>query len=74
MTLRKRKLIIVIAAAAIIVLANVWGIAALLDWAGVIRCADHIRREYLTGTAIAVIVVLLFLLREPIGMAAGWIK
>ena len=74
MTLRKRKLTIVIAVAAIIILANVWGIAALLDRAGVIRVADHIRREYLTGTAIAVIVVLLFLLKEPICMAAGWIK
>jgi hypothetical protein len=74
MTLRKRKLTVVIAVAAVIILANVWGIAALLDGAGVIRFADHIRREYLTGTAIAVIAVLLFLLTEPIGMVAGWVK
>lgn len=74
MTLRQRKLTIVIVVAAIIILANVWGIAALLDRAGVIRAADHIRREYLTGTAVAIIVVLLFLMTEPIGMAAAWIK
>lgn len=74
MTLRKRKLTVVIAVAATIILANVWGIAGLLDRAGVIRIADDIRREYLTGTAIAVIAVLLFLLKEPIGTLAGWIK
>ena len=74
MKLATRKLIILLAIVAVLVVANALAIAAWLDHSGIIDFARHIRREYLTGTAIAVIAVPLFLLTEPIGMAAGWIR
>jgi len=74
MSLGRKKLAVLAVMAAVLGIANVRGIAAWLEHADVIAFAQHIHREYLTGTAIAVIAVLLFLLSEPIGMAAGWIK
>jgi hypothetical protein len=72
--LATRKLIILLIIIVVLVVANALAIAAWLDHSGIIDFARHIRSEYLTGTSIAVIAALLFLLTEPIGMAAGWIK
>jgi len=57
----------VIGIAVVLVLANVWGIASWLDKAGVLDLAKYVRREYLTGTAISIIAVLLILLMPPAG-------
>lgn len=62
MTLRMRKIIVAAAVAAILVLANFLVLAGWLDQVGVIGWAQGLRHEYLTGTAITVIVVLLVLL------------
>ncbi|MCY2950813.1 MAG: hypothetical protein NTU53_02415 [Planctomycetota bacterium] len=74
MKLATRKLIILLAIVVVLAAANALAIVAWLDHSGIIDFAGHIRSEYLTGTAIAVIAALLYLLTEPIGMAAGWIK
>jgi len=65
MTLGVRKLIVLVLVAAIFLLANVWLVVNWLDKAGVIDLARHIRTEYLTGTAITIIIVLLVLLVRP---------
>ena len=65
MTLSTRKLLVLLLIAAALLLANA---VLVIDWLserGVIGFANHIRTEYLTGTAIAVIVVLLVLLVGP---------
>jgi len=59
MSLKTRKIMLVVAIVAVVVGANIWGIAAWLNKAGVVDLAKHVRREYLTGTAITIIVVLL---------------
>ena len=62
MSLAVRKLAIVVFAIAVILLANAWAIASWLDNIGLIAWASNIRSEFLTGTAIAVILALLVLL------------
>ena len=65
MTLSMRKLIVLLLIAAVPLLANAVLVVNWLPERGVIDFADRIRTEYLTGTAIAVIVVLLVLLVGP---------
>lgn len=62
MTLVARKLIVAGTVAAVLLLANVLVIANWLEYAGVTGLAQYIRSEYLTGTAITIIVVLIVLL------------
>jgi len=62
MTLARRKVLVISALLAIVVLANVGNVARWLDRAGVIGWAQGLRHEYLTGTAITIIVVLLVLI------------
>ena len=62
MTLGVRKLTLIGVVAAIIVLANVWVIAGWLNHFGLIAWARSIRAEFITGTAITVIVAMLVLL------------
>ena len=62
MALRIRKLIVVGVIAAVILLANALVVAGWLDDLGLVASAGHLRTEYVTGTAIAVIVALLVLL------------
>ena len=57
-----RKLIVVGLVAAILLLAKAGAIAAWLYNVGLIPWAQHLRAEYITGTAITIIVVLLLLL------------
>jgi hypothetical protein len=62
MTLGIRKLIVVSLAGGVFLLANFLWITSWLQDKGVIDWAKDIRRDYLTGTAITIIVVLLVLL------------
>ena len=71
MSLGIRKFIVLVLVAAVFLLANAWLVANWLADAGIIDGAKHIRKEYLTGTAISIIVVLLILLVRPGRAAAG---
>ena len=62
-----KSLIVLAVIAVVVLLANAGVIATWLDRSGVVDLARWIRREYLTGTAITVIVVMLFLLAGPTG-------
>ncbi len=67
MTLGIRKLIVLVLAAALFLVANLMFVASWLQGKGVIDWAKDARKEYLTGTAITIIVVLLILLVAPRG-------
>ena len=69
MLLRTRKLVVASVTAAVLFLANALVIATWLDDSGVVGWVRYIREEYATGTAITVIVVLLFLLGSPVRKA-----
>jgi len=71
MTLGVRKFIVLLLLAAVFLLANVWLVVNWLDQKGVIGFAEYIRMEYVTGTAITIIVVLLILLVKPGRRAAA---
>ena len=67
MTLRVRKAFILGLVAMVFLLANIWLVVSWLDHLGVLDLAQFLRKEYLTGTAITVILVLLLLLAQPRG-------
>jgi len=67
MTLGIRKLIVVGLVGAVLLLGNFILVANWLQEKGVIDWAKDARKEYLTGTAITIIVVLLILLVTPRG-------
>ena len=65
MTLGIRKLVVLVLVALIFVLANLWLVVGWLAERGVVDWAQHVRSEYLTGTAITVVIALLILLATP---------
>lgn len=65
-----RKLIVVSLVAGLFLLANLWIVVNWLDSHGVIASVQRVRQEYLTGTALTIIVVLLILMVRP-GSAAA---
>lgn len=65
LTLRARKLILLSIIGLIVVLGNLMMITAWLAEAGAIDFAQHVRKEYLTGTAITILIALLILLVSP---------
>ncbi len=65
MTLGIRKFVVVSLVGAVVLFANFLLVARWLQEKGVIDLAQHVRREFLTGTAITIIVVLLILLVRP---------
>jgi hypothetical protein len=67
MTLTIRKIIVLSLIGMILLLGNVLAVANWLTEKGVVDKANWIREEFLTGTAIAVIVALLILLVNPKG-------
>ena len=71
MTLGIRKLVVLVLVVAVFLLANVWLVVNWLEKVGAVDLAEYLRREYLTGTAITIIVVLLILLVKPSREAAG---
>lgn len=75
MTLGSRKLIVLSLVGGLFMLANLWIVVNWLDSHGVIGAAKHVRQEYLTGTAITIIVVLLILLVGPgRATASSWFR
>ena len=74
MRLGTRKLVVLILVGAIFVLANVWLVVNWLDERGVIDWAENVRTEYLTGTAITIIVALLILLVGSRGEHGGLLR
>jgi len=74
MTLGIRKLIVLAMVAVVFLLGNVWLVANWLQDHGLIDWARYLRTEYLTGTAITIIIVLLILLARPAGERAGWLR
>ena len=67
MTLGIRKLIVLVLAGALFLMANLILVTNWLAEKGVIDWARYVHKEYLTGTAITIIVVLLILLVAPGG-------
>ena len=65
MTLGLRKVLIVGLVAGIVLIANLLVVASWLNQVGVIEAAQGIREEFLTGTAITIILVLLILIVSP---------
>ena len=65
MSLPSRKLIVLVLIGSIFLMANIFIVASWLQEKGVVDWANHIRSEYLTGTAITIIIVLLVLLVSP---------
>jgi hypothetical protein len=71
MTLGIRKLLVVGLVAAVIVLGNFMLIASWLQEVGAVDIARTIRQEFLTGTAVTILVALLILLVDG-GRGSGW--
>jgi len=65
MSLTIRKVIVLALVGAVLLLGNILFVANWLAEKGAVDWARDIRAEYLTGTAIAIIVVLLILLVRP---------
>ncbi len=71
MTLGIRKLIVLGLVVGVFLVANAVIVVSWLEEEGALDFAGHIRAEYLTGTAITIIVVLLILLVKPRREAAS---
>jgi hypothetical protein len=65
MTLTIRKIVVLSLIGAVLLIGNIIFVANWLADKGVVDWAKNIRAEYLTGTAITIIVVLLILLVSP---------
>ena len=65
MSLIARKIVVLGLIGIIFLLANILVVANWISDTGVAEKADWVRREFLTGTAVAVILVLLILLISP---------
>ena len=65
MTLGIRKLIVLVLVVALFLVANLIFVANWLQEKGLIDWAKYVHKEYLTGTAITIIGVLLILLVAP---------
>ena len=65
MTLGIRKLVVLVLVGSVFLLANLLFVVNWLEEAGVVEEAKYLKSEYLTGTSITIILVLLFLLVKP---------
>ena len=74
MTLGIRKLIVLSLVAGVFLVGNLWLVANWLQDSGIIDGARYLRAEYLTGTAITIIIVLLILLVRPHGERGAWLR
>ncbi len=74
MTLTIRKVVVLALIGAILLLGNVLFVANWLTEKGAVDWARHIRAEYLTGTAITIIAVLLILLVSPRATSGGLLR
>ena len=60
-----RKFVVISLVGGIFLLGNIWLVVNWLDEKGVVDGARYIRKEFLTGTAITIAVILLILLMKP---------
>lgn len=60
-----RKILVLSLVGGVFLLGNVWLVVNWLDDKGMIDGARYVRKEYLTGTAITIIIALLILLVKP---------
>ncbi len=74
MSLTIRKTIVLGLIGSILLLGNILFVANWLAEKGVVDWAHHIRAEYLTGTAVTIIVVLLILLVSPRAGTRGLVR
>ena len=74
MSLTIRKVAVLGVIGAILLLGNILFVANWLAEKGVVDWARNIRSEYLTGTAITIIAVLLILLVSPRAKSAGLLR
>jgi hypothetical protein len=74
MSLTIRKVIVLGLIGSILLLGNVLFVAKWLAEKGVVDWARGIRAEYVTGTAVTIIVVLLILLVSPRAKSSGLIR
>lgn len=74
MTLGIRKLIVLAAVGLVFAVGNLWILVNWLQDHGVIDWARYLRAEYLTGTAITIILVLLVLLARTSSDGTRWLR
>ena len=74
MTLGLRKFVVAASVGGIFVLANALVVTHWLREVGAIDLARNIREQFLTGTAITIIVAMLILLVKPAATGSGWIR
>jgi len=74
MSLTIRKMVVLGLISSILLLGNILFVASWLAQRGVVDWARTIRSEYLTGTAITIIAVLLVLLVSPRAKSAGLLR
>ena len=74
MSLGIRKVAVLALVAGVFLLANLWFVTNWLQERGVVDVARHVRSEYITGTAITIIIVLLILLVGQGGHRGGLIR
>ena len=69
-----RKMVVLGIIGTILLLGNILFVAKWLAERGVVDWAKYIRTEYLTGTAVTIITVLLILLISPRSKASGLVR
>ena len=74
MNLTIRKIVVLGLIGSILLLGNILFVANWLSEHGVVDWARTIRSEYLTGTAVTIIVVLLVLLVSPRAKSGGLVR
>jgi len=74
MTLTIRKIIVLGLIGAVLLIGNILFVANWLVDKGVVDWAKNIRTEYLTGTAITIVAVLLILLVSPKARSRGVVR
>ena len=65
MRLGIRKLVVLLLVGSVFLMANVWIVVHWLEDIGAVEFAKYVKTEFLTGTAITIILVLIFLLVKP---------
>jgi hypothetical protein len=74
MTLTMRKAVVVGSVIVVLLLANAVAIADWLARLGLVGLAQGLRQEYVTGTAITIIVVMMVLFVRPAGIGPAAVR
>ncbi len=67
-----RKFVVISLVGGVFLLGNIWLVVNWLEDKGIVDGARYVRKEFITGTTVTIIVVLLILLVKPGREAAGW--